>query len=100
MISRLTDRPITCKRVRLIILNPLNNIWEVVEGSVFGSIARVISVYVLISWDKLCDGYIRDRVQPQEPCGLNTALFVSARDSAQHGGCIRYASAGSCFCNS
>jgi 3-dehydrosphinganine reductase len=42
-------------------MSPLNNMWEVTEGIVFGSLARVVSVFYLIEWDRLCATYVRSK---------------------------------------
>ena len=77
-------------------MSPLNNIWEVVEGIVFGSMARFVSVFYLVSWDRMCAEYLSGCDHQCEPpaVGLGDALLapsdVPRQQSGDCEGRIRY----------
>lgn len=39
-------------------MSPLNNVWEVTEGILFASWARLISIFYLVDWDRTCYDYV------------------------------------------
>lgn len=65
---------------------PLNNIWEVLEGIVFGSLARVVSVFYLLEWDNMCSTYHVEKMRRADKAGssnsgMETSPFTSSATS-------------------